>query len=100
MPWWGARSGNLDGRRLTRARDRDGGQAETGERVARRPQSIGFDYWENGVKIVVGRDPPRVCEEECRLLVRDGDQIARSERRRVIVIVHERPHRDNLEVGG
>ncbi len=75
----GARSGDLDGRRLTHAGDRDGGQAETGERVARRPQSIGFDY---------------------RILVRDGDQIVRSERRCVIVIVHEWPHRDNLEIGG
>jgi hypothetical protein len=39
--------------------------------------------------------------EECRVLVRDGDQIiARLERPRVIVIVHEWPHHDSLEIGG
>ncbi len=99
MSWWGARSGDLDGRRLTRAGDRDGSQAEMGKRVALRPQSIGFDYRENGVKIVAGRDPPRVCKEEYRILVWDGDQITRLEHRRVIIIIHEWSDRDNLEIG-
>jgi hypothetical protein len=90
---------NLYRRHLTLAWCCNCSQAEAREWLTSGRHTIGLDDGEDGLEIISGSDPPRICQKQGHILVLEGDNAPGSDHSHVCVAVVERAHCGGLEVG-